>query len=51
VPLFGKGKLMRDGAKELGRCTESVAVDAFATGGGSGYHVTARVAFERRYDG
>jgi hypothetical protein len=44
--MFGRGNLMRDGAKALGRVTESGAVEAFATRGGAGYHVTARVEFD-----
>jgi hypothetical protein len=44
--MFGKGKLMRDGAKALGRVTQSGAMDAFTTGAGEGYPVTVRVEFD-----
>jgi hypothetical protein len=43
--MFGRMNLMRDGAKAMGRVTESGSDLSFATGG-EGYHVKARVEFE-----
>ena len=45
VAMFGRKKLVRDGAKVRGRVTESGSDVSFATGG-EGYHIKARIEFD-----